>query len=247
LEGLNYSNYIFSTLHIHIGGVFKISMYSGFLYIIIGLLKIFEDFGLRGYKFPRISLEDLESRMYKSVKKSGIKRLLFFQLLAVVLVVYINANFPKSLNFFWESSVDMLRNSNRTYSEKMKKSWGIYYDYMIFVQKLTPNDSVILIPPMRDCWLREGNPFVSWYFLYPRKLVGSKEQNLNLAGIDYIMITEGSWEDNKPCQMWPNDTLNGEVWYMDVKNGEPMKQEQHYYDPNTAIADQRWGLIKLDK
>ena len=99
------------------------------------------------------------------------------------------------------------RNPFLSYDEKMRRKWGDYYDFMVYVREHTPPDAVIAIPP-QSAWPTTGNAGLDSYFLYPRRLVGLDQ----MADATHVLIVKA--EDGSK-DVWPPEPLpDGEISWM---------------------------------
>ncbi|KKR34289.1 MAG: hypothetical protein UT63_C0003G0005 [Candidatus Gottesmanbacteria bacterium GW2011_GWC2_39_8] len=79
---------------------------------------------------------------------------------------------------------------NLTNEQKLRESWGFYYDYLKFVKTNTNEKNIIGIPPQTGQWVESGSQVLNAYFLYPRKQLFAIPENIHKA--DYFMIYYGT-------------------------------------------------------
>lgn len=113
------------------------------------------------------------------------------------LQVWFLFSFAKDLLF------PILSQPNRTYEEKRLAQNSDYFGYMLFVQKETPEDAVILL---------NSNIYqtLDLYFLYPRQLIyGGKAEWQTHPTVQYIVV-----RDN-----YPNFPIAGTRIMLDDQRG----------------------------
>lgn len=90
----------------------------------------------------------------------------------------------------------MLR-PTQTYDEKMKRTFGPFYDFMVFARENTPVDAVIAMPPL-NVSRYAGHISYPSYFVYPRKIARANEGTLVLdEAVTHVAIYSG----------WPKEPL----------------------------------------
>ena len=159
-------------------------------------------------------------------------------------------NLYKTFNFLW-ADISVIKNFPKiSYDEKMHAKYVPYYDYMLFVKNNTPENSVILIPPIQPPWAGSGNYLFSNYFLYPRKLISGDINNppSDFSQFTYVLIV---WKDFEAKGLehlygWPKfEVPTKEIFYMATGSGEKDLTKKGSYYPEDKINVGRYGLIKL--
>ena len=132
----------------------------------------------------------------------------------------------------------------------MREKYGSYYDFMLFVKENTPENAVILVPPMQPPWAGSGNYVFSNYFLYPRKLIGGEidKPPQDLKQFTNVLIV---WKDFEAKGLeelygWPKFAVPAkEILYMPTNSSEKTQVKRGNYSPKDELNIGRYGLIKL--
>lgn len=168
--------------------------------------------------------------------------------LAVVAVVFsnINAIYKSS----WVTYRFILLHPFGSYTDRMKYTVGpLFYSYSMFIDKYTPKNATILIPPQAFPWPRSGNVGLIRYFLYPRKLSNGKEltgpTKEALNSIDYILLNWGDLDqvESTFTHGWPKFDVKAEkIIFMneDGSFGGEVKGDYRYKDYKDKKV---WGII----
>jgi len=142
------------------------------------------------------------------------------------------------------------------YNLKMRHKLGAYVvDYYEFVERNTPKDAKILIPPQGFPWPMTGNAAYSRYFLYPRHLISGKEREMGVdlkkENIKYVLVI---WGESGELQYdfthgWPKFSVPAKrIIYKkptdEIFNFEKIILEKDF-DPKDIKKD-LWGLIEVD-
>jgi hypothetical protein len=233
----NYPNYVFATYHI------QPQNFVNLVYLGLALLVLIPRFSIKfeGQKF----LERFKIFSYGKAK--GAREKLFFFLLIFLLIFYFVDNFVKVTNRIFNDFAFMATHLNYSYDDKMRHTWGFYYDYMKFIADNTPVDSTILIPPQSGHWLSSGNQWLDRYFTYPRNLMQGNVFDIPPNGYDYVMISKGEWLNNDVDWGWPKVYVKAEkIWYIDPQTLK-VSEFKEDFDPKDPFNMQAWGLIKVKK
>ncbi len=159
-------------------------------------------------------------------------------------------NLYKTFNFLWADITVMENFPRLTYGQKMQAKYGLYYDFMEFVKKNTPDDAVILIPPSMVPFMASGNSYLSNYFLYPRRLINGQlnkpPQYLNRY--NYVLVVWKDFEEKGEESLygWPKFSVPAkEILYMATVNSGIDAVKKGDYLPNDQMNIGHYGLIKL--
>jgi len=234
-EVANYSNYVFSTFHLQPDNFFYIVVLSAGLLLLDWAGEKKETVQLFSRR-AGIFLKDFKKRPTRSALKLAV---------IVLLLFYFIDNFTKTLNTAINSNIYILTHLNDSYDDKMRQKWGFYYDYMKFVKQNTPEDSIIVAPPMERPWLTTGNTGLNRYFLYPRRLVRGTYDSLPEENYDFILITKGGWyTEDEGKYGWPKVEIKvNRVLYLD-----PLTRKvtiDSYYDFEESLEKGGWGIIDV--
>lgn len=225
IENAHHPGYVY-TRFLHVEP--KILFFS-FLVAIFILILDFDD-----------SLADLLG--VKSAKRELLKRPDYLHLLLLTLISWIFlGNILKSVPSVYAKMQFILKNPGLTYEEKMRSGWGVFYDYMMFINENTPPDATIMHPPQDRPWENVGNGGLIRYFLYPRD--------------EIYPFKETSNKGNKPTHMmiaygWPDFPVEAEkIIYMPKTATESAEIVYGVYDPEDPRNKNGdlLGLIKLKK
>jgi len=145
----------------------------------------------------------------------------------------------------------ILKNFGLSYDQKMGISIGkVPYDYIMFVKKIIPEDSTVLIPPQGYPWPQTGNVAYLRYFIYPRKLINGNEKDpkVDLKSLDFVLIDYGETTISEYgfTNVWPKFDVDGEyIIYWNPMDGTTQKAEggKYVYESDTKL----WGIIKIKK
>jgi len=142
---------------------------------------------------------------------------------------------------------NIIANPFLTYDQKMTRTYKGFYSAMKEVTRLTPEDSIIAIPPRANPWEFEGNVAMVAYFLYPRKVINltvDSKQNLKIDRKLYALIARGASPRNTSVDYgWPKVQVKAKnIWKIDT-DSSINTQIQKDYNPDTDQWD--WGLIEV--
>jgi hypothetical protein len=169
-------------------------------------------------------------------------------LLFIFLIV--TYNLFKIYKMEWWNFQFIIANPHATYDDKMRKTVGpLFYNYALFIDKYTPGNASILIPPQSFPWPQSGNVPYLRYFVYPRNISNGKEfeppSKDILKSIDYILLNWGETDETegKYTHDWPKFDVRAEkIIFMneDGTFGGEAKGDYHY----KAYKGKRvWGII----
>jgi hypothetical protein len=172
------------------------------------------------------------------------------QFIVMVLPLLFISNITKVVDSAIASDVFVLSHLNYSYSDKLRNSWGIYYDYMEFIKKNTPEDSSILLPPKAYPWFLTGNIEFSRYFLFPRTLINGNEKDprVSLDSVDYVLIDYGESQITQfgYTNIWPKFDIDGEyIIYWNPKDGSTKRSDTGKYSYSAQDNTNWWGIVKL--
>lgn len=214
VENITFPNYIYSNFHINLPG-----------------LKVFN---LLLVLYSVLILQAAQ----KYLKKISIALLIAYTSLTI------SDEFGRSIAFLIKQTRVWINNPSATYEQKMIKSYGGFYPAMMLVRQLTPEKSIILIPPQANPWEVEGNaPMVS-YFLYPRQVINFDNYQFQHELPEYALIAHGSWAKTGNYDYgWPKIKINAnKIWNFDINNLTTTEFEQDYLPD---LAKWEWGLIEV--
>jgi hypothetical protein len=175
--------------------------------------------------------------------KYSLKNIAIFLILPIVFMV----NFVNVLDSAIGSDIFVLTHLDYSYNDKMRESWGLYYDYIKFVKENTPENASILVPPQQTPWLSTGNVGLDRYFLYPRILVnGGVDASDGLGKYDYVLLVWGEWNGaDKNSYGWPREKIKTDkIIYFDPAT-KAVREKNENFDPMLLPTSGAWGIIKL--
>lgn len=229
-----------------------------FLLVILNFLEkihypnyVFATFHIHpsGLIFPLILTLIVLVISYRDLKSLLKPNLLIVLLILWILIsnfIEISASFRKNLYF-------MIHNPLSSYDIKMRRKVGTkFYDYTQFIERNTPENAKILIPPMAYPWPQTGNLAYIRYFLYPRKIVSGLEDAPNMdlkeEGIDYVLIAWGETPTAQPgfTHGWPKFDVSAErIIFLSNSNEQTEIAKNYAYEEYKN--QELWGLIKVKK
>ena len=230
LEKLNYSNFVFSKLHVH-----PAELKWPFFVVLISYVLSRRGF----YKIVNI---------LNKINKIKLE-VIIVSLSLIVLVdnlVGISLAIDKDIFF-------MLSNPFASHDSKMNEKVGfLFYEYTSFIKTNVPEESTILIPPQGYPWPQTGNFAYLRYFLYPRKVLSGKEYLPEVDyikdDIDYVLIAWGETiaTEYDYTHGWPKfDVAAEEIIYM--INGNDKEKIVGNYVYEVVKGKELWGVIKITK
>lgn len=253
LENRNYPNYVFSSYHLQPDNFFNLVL-LGLVLSFVGIFYFYNENGKgkvdRLIRFLLIEFGDFsfEKTQKSSVFRDFLSRSLFLVSL-FLLVVYFFNNLSKSLSLSFKNTLYIFTHLDATYDDKMRKKWGDFYNFMVFININTSPDSVIVIPPERSPWLSTGNKWLVRYFLHPRKIVQFDDIELKFANLQegwWIMMSWGYWNcKEKGCYGWPKEKIEAKKVLIKKKDSHLLMQsfDNIIYDINNFEGC--FGLIQI--
>lgn len=222
IEASHYPNYVFSTYHVHMGGLFYVLLFGISLFI--------------------INTQAIKLNTFKNIG-----HLLLIFVVLYTLIVNLGISTQKAL----EADFYVFFHLNDSYDQKMYFRWENFYTYMVFVENNTPKDATIVIPPqISPWWVRSGNFALVRYFLYPRELIQYSTERIpdvdSLPKGTYIMVAWGEYLcDTLGCHGWPSQQIkvSEAIYKEDNKSAIKMVKENFLYDPKDTSNP--FGLLKL--
>lgn len=128
-------------------------------------------------------------------------------------------------------------------------------DYYEFINRNTPKNAKILIPPTAYPWPMTGNVHFSRYFLYPRYLIVGKEKepgvDLKKENIQYVLTIWGEEENETPgyTHGWPKFSVPAKRIIFKKPTSQLFNYEtliiETDFNPNMDKSD-IWGIIEVD-
>jgi hypothetical protein len=150
----------------------------------------------------------------------------------------------------WANFNYIVSHPNASYGDKMRMELcPIFYNYTLFINKYTPENASLLMPPQSFPWPYSGNGGMLRYFVYPRNIINGKEYEPpskdDLKNIDYVLLNWGETEQTQGVYTheWPKFDVNAEkIVFMneDGSYGGEVKGNYLYKDYKGKRV---WGLI----
>ena len=233
LDTFKYANFTFSTFHFHTLQLTVPLALSVYMYLVSSKNNLLDIFG----------------------KTKSTYKLKF--LLAAVLLWIIVPNTIDLIKLNVLNLSFLFKNPASSYDNKMEEKVGkLFYDYVMFLKKNTPENSKILLPPFPRPlaaypWPQTGNDIYMRYFLYPRVLLNGEEYSpkydLKKEDIDYVLIAWGETESTSGnyTHGWPKFDVHAEKILFLTVDGKTEEFKGDYIF-NTEDGEQ-WGLIKVAK
>ena len=249
----NYPNYVFTKIHLQPQLLLWSCFLSGFL-IFLSLRGPSKKWILENILMNRKRSDRFQHRI-QDFEFQSIGKIVILRTIIIVLIVWVLLNnLIKISSWMFERSSFMIRHPLATYDEKMRYGWKDFYDYMLFLKRNTPEDAVIMFPPMINPWMDVGGGGLIRYFLYPREIIQNMtDENAEIdPGTNYVMLAWGFGicEDNSDkCHGWPKKKINSE-WIIYKKMGTVDVEKKVYnviYDSKNEINKGAWGVIKIKK
>lgn len=238
---------------------------------VLSLHFILNSFDVYKFVLPQIFYS---LKIYRFVTLSGyflLSLLLFFYLLAkplkfkfkslkpwqILLVFYVVAvlltHTLLALGYFYRDTTLALRNINTPFADRFTSRlggnsyYGWIWPYSQFINKYSPEDTVIVIPPQSVVWKMEGNPDYLRWFIYPRKAVGLASDNTIPEKADYALISIGECGEGD-CG-WPKISIPEEkikrIILIDRETEDETIIENSGYELDKDKY--QWGIIELRK
>lgn len=219
IESINYSNFIFSKLHIHPGAFYPLFSLT--------LLALF--------------LKTSFKTFFKSNQKY---KSMLILLIIVIGFSWLYKNLCDDLGYVIYQIKPILKEPGATYDLKMRNRWNNFYDCMQLIKNNTEETASIIIPPGTFPWELEGNDYLVRYFLYPRKIQNVSSNNLNsLKNTEYILFAWGFLNNKERTGGWPNFQVEAvKVTYLNDQS--TVSYFDGNYDPNIFDQLRTCGIIK---
>ncbi len=244
LELRNYSNYVYNIVHLQPALYFWPIFLSLFLLII---------------SFSSLNTQKLiESRRlikYLGYKTKQVSKLVVLKTAVIVFAVWMLMNNLQKLSSWMTVRAGfMIKHPLASYGEKMRQGWGDFYSYMLFIKANTPENAVIMYPPMKSPWDDVGNGGLIRYFLYPREIVQNiSDENAEVdPSANYVMIAWGFGacpDKTNKCHGWPKRRVSAEwIRYVNIKSlNIETTLYNTFYNPADKLNIGAWGVIKVKK
>lgn len=236
LESFNFPNYVFSTYHLHLSVLEKILILNVILSVFSFKLIISKLF----LKEINIKISyDSAVEMLFVISVSWI--FLLHSWSFVKYVSNISVSYSATLNYSNEEKL--------VYQLGGNELSGWVYTYGEFINRNTPEDAAIIIPPQMESWQMEGNPWYFRWFVYPRKLLSTQEivQPFPDEG-RYILIAHGAWVWGATQYVWPRVSIPADeiesITYIDRATQQETTVTNQPYTPSEK---ETWGIIKLKR
>ncbi|MBU0572816.1 hypothetical protein KKH23_02230 [Patescibacteria group bacterium] len=230
LEKLNYSNFVFSKLHVHPAEL------KWPLFVV-----------LISYALSRRGFHTI-------VNNKNIIKKIRPEMIIITLALMVSADNLIGISSMIEKDISfMLSNPLASYDLKMsEKVTPLFYEYTSFIKTNVPEESTILIPPQGYPWPQTGNSAYLRYFLYPRKVLNGEEYlpgaNYTKNDIDYVLIAWGETigTEYDYTHGWPKfDVAAEEIIYITNEKDKDKVMGNYVYE---AVKDKElWGVIKITK
>lgn len=172
---------------------------------------------------------------------SNVSRPLTLVLLAIILLMALARN-VKHVTSLTISRYEAMNNpSLENHDQKMRAAWPEFYDQVQFIRMNTDEQRPILHPPQVWPWHEIGNQLLLRSFLFPRKLVSTKEDVFyeKLAATDeaYVVISQGNPGTNPEHMFvgWPRHPVPFSIIYPHEVHSSYMKNSQLVAISHTGI------------
>ena len=177
---------------------------------------------------------------------SKILRSILLSLIIIILGVYTFQTGFKTYRQIYRDMRFIVKNPSFSYDQKMRIYWWGVYDLLQFVNKHTPSNARIAIPPQHRPFLTSGNSGIVRKFIYPRIPVPNPLESIDTSGVDYVLITHGEWDDvPKKDYDWPKVFIPAEkVIYFDPATKREWSVSGDF-DPFESRNVNAYGLIVL--
>lgn len=238
-----------------------ITIISAFVVLVYVVLKVINRLVFNGLIFDKlhvlpdgllwpvlISLLSIAAVWIPQIK---FKKLLNIQsVILIVTLLLVVFNLRQIYKSEWQAFHYILINPKATHDDKMKhKLNSVFYDYTLFINKYTSENSTLLMPPQTFPWPYVGNGGMLRYFVYPREITNGEEYEApsieDLKNIDYVLLNWGETEQTQGVYTheWPKFDVKAEkIIFMneDGTFGGEVKGDYYY---NDYKGKRVWGLI----
>lgn len=171
-------------------------------------------------------------------------------ILIVSVLLMIAQNFYYVYKSEWQTFKFMIAHPKADYGNKMRYKIGsVFYNYALFINKYTPENAAILIPPQAFPWPQSGNVGMLRYFVYPRNISNGDEfespSQEDLKKIDYVLLNWGEADmvESPHTHDWPKFDVKAEKIIFMNEDGSfagEVKGDYHYKDYKGKKV---WGII----
>lgn len=218
-DRMTYANFVFSKIHIQPTNLLTPLLISFFLLVVLSFLEI-------------------NYRKMFTLKS--------FITLAIFLVI--GFNLLKIYRLEWWAFQFIVTHPSASYDDKMRRAVGSeFYNFTQFINRNTPENSLILIPPQAFPWPQSGNEAFMRYFIYPRKMSNGEEYEpiTNLNNYDYVVLNWGETDSIQPpyTHGWPKFDVPAEkTIFMNSDGTDGIETKGNFYFKK--YEDRKvWGLI----
>lgn len=234
LERENYSNFVFSTFHVHINTLIKVMTISGFLFVI----HLVEEFFL--------SKSGLKKKLKISnfMKGLDIKKTVFF----LVMVLAVSSQIYQAYGRLIVYGAKTLRYSFSTFEDKKGIVFGDPYIVFKFISENIPPESIVAVAPQSIEGII-GNIGFARYFLHPIYLFHPIEHKKNILDVDYVIVTSNltSVEDGT-FFTWPEESFPVSEGIMIDKDTKIVSSyDLEEYDSKNEIFHNKVAVLKVKK
>lgn len=234
---LTYPNFVFSRLHIQPNNLL--------LPVLISFLPVTISFS--------VMLTSLLPVVVKKVSRINFGKFFNVQIVLVLFTFSIIIfNFYRIYKMEKSTFRFIITNPFASYDGKMRQAVGtVFYNYMQFINKYSPENAGLLIPPQAFPWPQSGNGAYLRYFIYPRSVGNGNEyfpgEGVSLSDYDYVLLawgetptTEGTYTHG-----WPKFDVPAEKIIFMNKDGSFGGEVKGDYHDKDYKDKEVWGLIKV--
>lgn len=217
LNEIFYPNFTFAKFHISNNGIIQIISYCTLLIIWLNI--------------------DFRAKLYISKLKVSI--------IVFLLGLYLFSNLNFVLLKTGNTISPILAKPFASYDQKIERFVGPFYLYTLWVHKVTPEKSAIILPPQAGPWGESGNLGFARYFLFTQKLTNWTNSLKIDEDWDYIGVSPGNELMDGDYKLWPNFPVKAKLVYTFDPSTGIMTQKAGDYDPRDFTDTKLWGLIQL--
>jgi hypothetical protein len=196
--------------------------------------------------YSNIKIMQEKIKNAKKDRKYGYKNLLGSFLLASSVIFfswYSIKNIANTLIIVLSNIKNTTFTFKATYDEKMSAAWGNEYYYWKFIVEHTPPDSALYVPPQEFPWGTIGNAGLVRYFLYPRRVVNMKWNQVVVPKNSYIVVAWGDWAIGAEKYGWPKVSIPAKgTWYFTSDNKAEYVEGD--YLPSWPNDNRKWGIVE---
>lgn len=230
-----YQNYVYAKFHININNLQFIISFN----ILLLILQIIQ------------SSETVKKFTWKIIAPKYLINILFL----VSTLYFVLPQVQTVAKWMYGSLISYVHTIRLSHEDKFiylnggEETTGWITKYTNFVNKHVPERATIFIPPQKESWLMEGNPYYIRWYIYPRFTVQSQEIISPIPDeAEYVLIDNGAWPAMKEYG-WPRIFIPADkIEKIILINRDTLEEEvlvNQAYDPNTI--PQKWGVIELKK